>query len=41
MQACCSRKSAISIIAERTLQLLIKARVTSHTMRTENWLSAH
>jgi len=32
MQARCSRKSAISIIAERTLHLLIKARVASHTM---------
>jgi len=36
-----SRKSAISIIAERTLHLLIKARVASHTRRTESWLSAH
>jgi len=33
MQEPCSRKSAISIIAERTLHLLIKARVASHTMR--------
>jgi len=41
MQARCSRKSAISIIAERTLHLLIKATVTSYTMRTESWLSAH
>jgi len=41
MQARCSRKSAISIIAERTLHLLIKARVASHTMSTENWFSAH
>ena len=30
MQARCSRKSAISIIAERTLHLFIKARVASH-----------
>ena len=35
MQARCSQKSAISIIAERTLHLLIKGRVASHTMRTE------
>jgi len=41
MQARYSRKSAISIIAERTLHLLIKARVVSHMMRTESWLSAH
>jgi len=42
MQVHCSQKSAISIIAERTsLHLLIKARVASHTMRTESWLSAH
>jgi len=40
MQARCSRKSAISIIAERTLHLLIKARIASHSMRTESWLSA-
>ena len=38
MQAPCSRRSAISIIAARTLHLLIKARVASHAMRTENWL---
>ena len=38
MQAHCSRKSAISIIAERTLHLFIKARVASHTMLTESWL---
>jgi len=41
MQARCSQKSAISIIAERTLHLLIKARVASHTMHTQSWLSAH
>jgi len=41
MQALYSRKSAISIIAARSLHLLIKARVASHTMRTESWLSAH
>jgi len=41
MQARCSRKSAISITAERTLYLLIKARVASYTMRTESWISAH
>jgi len=41
MQVRFSRKSAISIIAERTLYLLIKARLASHTMRTESWLSAH
>ena len=41
MQARFSRKSAISIIAERTLRLLIKARAASHMMRTESWLSAH
>jgi len=28
-------------MAERTLHLLIKARVASQTMRTESWLSAH
>ena len=33
MQALCLRKSAISIIGERKLHLLIKARVASHT----NW----
>jgi len=36
MQARCSQKSAISIIAERTLHLLKKARVASHTMHTES-----
>jgi len=36
IQARCSRKSTISIIAERTLHLLIKARVASHTMFTES-----
>jgi len=41
MQVRCSRKSTISMIAERTLHLLIKARVASHTMHTESWLSAH
>jgi len=41
MQARCSRKSAILKIAERTLHPLIKARVASHTIRTESWLSAH
>jgi len=41
LQVRCSRKSAISIIAEGTLHLLIKTRGASHTMRTENWLSAH
>jgi len=41
MQARCSRKSAISIIADRTLHLSTKARVASHTMRTESWLSVH
>jgi len=41
MQARRSRKSSISIIAERTLRLLIKPSVASHTMRTESWLSAH
>jgi len=41
IQARCSRKSAISIIAERTLHLLIKARVALHTLGTESWLSAH
>jgi len=44
MQALSSRKSGISIIAERTLHLLIKARVASYTMpqkaglrRTSPW----
>jgi len=41
IQARYSRKSAISIIGERTLHLLIKTRVASHTMLTESWLSAH
>jgi len=41
MEARCSRKSAISIIVERTLHLLIEARAASHTIRTESWLSAH
>jgi len=41
MQARCSRKFAISIIAERTLHLFIKAKFVSHRMRTESWLSAH
>jgi len=34
-------ETAISVIAERTLHLLRRARVASHTMRTESWLSAH
>jgi len=34
MQALCSRISAISVIADRTLHLLIKARFVSHTIRT-------
>jgi hypothetical protein len=37
----CSWESTISIIAEKTLHLLIKASVASHTMRTEGWLSVH
>jgi len=41
VQARCSWKSAILIIADRTLHLLIKARVASHAMSTESWLSAH
>jgi len=28
-------------MAERTLHLLTRARVASHTRRTESWLSAH
>ena len=36
-----SMKIEHMLIADRTLHLLIKVRVASHTKRTESWLSAH